>query len=194
MLSARPSVGGGGGGMYTPIDSITPYQNKWQIKARVTSKSDIRTWNNAKGAFSFLLYFVYFIILDLIDLILFILGSGKLFSMDLMDESGEIRATAFKEQCDMFYDMIQVGKVFLISNCQVKAANKQYSKLRNDYELTFKDNVIVQPCDEVSQLSSYVVVTDQGSISWKKKHFFKFCFLTLPANFFVFLAPFSSII
>jgi len=123
VLSSRPSVGAGGGGMYTPIDSITPYQNKWQIKARVTSKSDIRTWNNAKG-------------------------SGKLFSLDLMDESGEIRATAFKEQCDMYYDMIQVGKVYLISNCQVKAANKQYSKLRNDYELTFKDNVIVQPCDE----------------------------------------------
>jgi len=123
VLTPRTSVGAGSGGVYTPIDSITPYQNKWQIKARVTSKSDIRTWNNAKG-------------------------SGKLFSLDLMDESGEIRATAFKEQCDMYYDMIQVGKVYLISNCQVKAANKQFSKLRNDYELTFKDNVIVQPCDE----------------------------------------------
>ena len=36
-------------------------------------------------------------------------GSGKLFSMDLMDESGEIRVTAFKEQCDKFYDYAQVG-------------------------------------------------------------------------------------
>ena len=53
------------------------------MQARVTSKSDIRTWNKASG-------------------------SGKLFSMDLMDESGEIRATAFKEQCDQYYDMIQV--------------------------------------------------------------------------------------
>jgi replication factor A1 len=31
-----------------------------------------------------------------------------------------------------------VGKVYLISRCQVKAANKQYSKIKNDYELTFK--------------------------------------------------------
>ena len=53
----------------------------WQ--ARVTSKSDIRTWNKASG-------------------------SGKLFSIDLMDESGEIRATAFKDQCDQYYDYIQV--------------------------------------------------------------------------------------
>jgi len=103
----------------TPIVGITPYQNKWTIKVRVTSKSDIRTWNKSSG-------------------------SGKLFSMDLMDESGEIRATAFKEQCDQYYDYIQVGKVYLISRCQVKAANKAYSKLKNDYELTFKDNVLVE--------------------------------------------------
>lgn len=66
-----------------PISSLSPYQNKWVIKARVTSKSSIRTWKNAKG-------------------------EGKLFSMDLIDESGEIRVTAFKEQCDRFYDMIEV--------------------------------------------------------------------------------------
>lgn len=66
-----------------PIASLTPYQNRWVIKARVMTKSSIRTWNNAKG-------------------------EGKLFSMDLMDESGEIRCTAFKEMCDKYYDMIQV--------------------------------------------------------------------------------------
>jgi hypothetical protein len=53
------------------------------IKARVTTKSPVRTWSNARG-------------------------EGKLFSMDLIDESGEIRATAFKEQCDKFFDMIEV--------------------------------------------------------------------------------------
>lgn len=69
-----------------PISSLSPYQNKWVIKARVTSKSAIRTWANPKG-------------------------EGKLFSMDLMDESGEIRATAFKAECDKFYEMIQVRKI-----------------------------------------------------------------------------------
>lgn len=70
------------------IANLTPYQNKWVIKARVTVKSKIRTWNNAKG-------------------------EGKLFSMDLMDESGEIRATCFKEACDKYFDLIQVGSVFI---------------------------------------------------------------------------------
>ena len=88
VLSARPGAGSSGI-LTTPIASITPYQNKWTIKARVTSKGDIRTWNKASG-------------------------SGKLFSMDLMDESGEIRVTAFKEQCDAFYDKAIVGKAFYI--------------------------------------------------------------------------------
>ena len=115
VLQARPAAAGGAAPLVTPIAMITPYQNKWTIKARVTSKGDVRTWNKASG-------------------------SGKLFSMDLMDESGEIRVTAFKEQCDKFYDYAQVGKVYYVANCQVKAANKQYSKLNNEYELTFKDH------------------------------------------------------
>ena len=28
-----------------------------------------------------------------------------------MDESGEVRATAFKDQCDQYYDMIQVQDI-----------------------------------------------------------------------------------
>ena len=63
---------------------------RWVIKARVMSKSDIRTWNNARG-------------------------EGKLFSMDLCDDSGEIRATAFKNECDKFYDMIQVRQIICLN-------------------------------------------------------------------------------
>lgn len=31
--------------------------------------------------------------------------------MDLVDQSGEIRATAFKDQVDKFYDVVEKGKV-----------------------------------------------------------------------------------
>ncbi|XP_321709.5 replication protein A 70 kDa DNA-binding subunit [Anopheles gambiae] len=106
-----------------PISSLSPYQNKWVIKARVMSKSGIRTWSNAKG-------------------------EGKLFSMDVMDESGEIRITAFKEQCDRYYDMIEVDKVYFISKCQLKPANKQYTSLKNDYEMTMTNDTIVQECKD----------------------------------------------
>lgn len=110
-------------GLTVPINSLSPYQNKWVIKARVTSKSTIRQWNNAKG-------------------------EGKLFSMDLMDESGEIRATAFKEMVDKYYNIIEVDKIYFISKCQLKPANKQYTNLNNDYEMTFTNDTLVQPCED----------------------------------------------
>lgn len=108
-----------------PIISLTPYQNKWTIKVRVTNKSDIRTWSNAKG-------------------------EGKLFSMNLMDESGEIRATAFTAECDKFYHMIEPNQLYYISSASLKTANKQYSNVKNDYEMTFTSSTTVVPCHEES--------------------------------------------
>ena len=78
--------------------------------------------------------------------------------MDLIDESGEIRATAFKEQCDKFYEMIEIGKVYYITQGTLKAANKQYSNLNNDYELTFKDSTEVVPCTDEDETSKIPTV------------------------------------
>ncbi|XP_018574321.1 replication protein A 70 kDa DNA-binding subunit [Anoplophora glabripennis] len=111
-----------------PISSLSPYHNKWVIKARVTNKSSIRTWSNSKG-------------------------EGKLFSMDLIDESGEIRLTAFRDSVDKFYDYIQVDKVYYISKCMLKPANKQFSTLKNDYEMTMTSETVIQECLE-SDVSS----------------------------------------
>ena len=109
---------------------------------RITSKTDVKTWNKPSG-------------------------SGRLFSMDVMDDSGEIRVTAFKEQCDAFFDKAVVGKVFYISNCSVKNANKQYSKLNNDYELTFKDNGMMELAEDTGDIPTvtynFVSVSDLAS-------------------------------
>ncbi|KAL7301699.1 hypothetical protein TKK_0005698 [Trichogramma kaykai] len=110
----------------TCIDALSPYQNRWVIKARVSFKSPIRTWSNSRG-------------------------EGKLFSMDLVDESGEIRCTGFRDQCDKFYDMIEIGKVYYISRCQLKPANKQYNNLKNDYEMTLGPESEIVVCNEESQ-------------------------------------------
>jgi hypothetical protein len=84
------------------IDTLNPYMNKfvcscffsiknityfrWTIKARVSNKSQIRAFTNARGP-------------------------GKLFSCDLVDQSGEIRATGFNAECDKFHSMLEVGEV-----------------------------------------------------------------------------------
>ena len=70
-----------------PISAINPYSNKWTIKARITSKSALKSWSNAKG-------------------------SGTLFSVDLLDNSGvEIRGTFFKEAADKFYPILEEANV-----------------------------------------------------------------------------------
>ncbi|XP_072382559.1 replication protein A 70 kDa DNA-binding subunit isoform X1 [Diabrotica undecimpunctata] len=107
--------------MIHPISSLTPYQNRWTIKARVTNKPPIRTWSNSRG-------------------------EGKLFSFDLVDESGEIRCTAFKEMVDKFYDYLQVDKVYYINKCQLKPANKQYSTLKHEYEMTVTHDTVIKEC------------------------------------------------
>ncbi|RDX56449.1 replication factor-a protein [Lentinus brumalis] len=110
-----------------PIESLSPYQNHWTIKARAMNKSDIRTWVNQRG-------------------------EGKLFSVTLMDDSGEIRATAFNAAVDLFYDKIQEGKVYLISKAKVNLAKKKFSNVNNEYELTFERNTEVEECLDVTDV------------------------------------------
>lgn len=103
-----------------PIEAIYPFSHKWTIKARCTFKSNIKTWHNRNG-------------------------EGRLFSVNLLDDSGEIRATGFNEQCDLLYDVFREGSVYYISTpCRVQIAKKQFTNLNNDYELTFERETLVE--------------------------------------------------
>mgnify|MGYP005986426739 FL=1 len=76
----------------SPIASLNPFHNNWIIKARVINKTSIRHWCNSRG-------------------------EGKLFSCDLVDRSGEIRCTAFKELADKFYECLNVKTDLVIFVC-----------------------------------------------------------------------------
>jgi replication factor A1 len=114
--------------MITPIGQLNMYQNRWTIKARVTSKSDIRTWANAKG-------------------------EGSLFSVELLDSSMDIRATFFKEAVDKFYSMLVVGKVYSFSGGRLKVANQQYNTCKSNFEITFDQNSEIQTEADVGDIS-----------------------------------------
>lgn len=136
-MSSRMGGGGGGGGgasyshgnnVVSPIESLSPYAHKWTIKARVSQKSDIKTWHKASG-------------------------EGKLFSVNLLDESGEIKATGFNDQCDQFYDLLQEGQVYYISSpARVALAKKQFSNLSNDYELTLDRDTAIEKAEDQSSV------------------------------------------
>ncbi|CAL4910695.1 unnamed protein product [Urochloa decumbens] len=111
-----------------PVAQLNPYQERWTIKARVTSKTDIRHYNNNRGP-------------------------GKVFSFDLLDaQGGEIRATCFNAQADQFFDLIEVDKVYLISRGSLRPAQKKFNPLNHEYEITvdFKTTIEVCPSDDIS--------------------------------------------
>lgn len=83
----------------SPISSLNPFHNNWIIKARVINKTNIRNWCNSKG-------------------------EGKLFSVDLVDQGGEIRCTAFRELVDLFFDRLEVSLYFLKFVCHTIVLNK----------------------------------------------------------------------
>lgn len=73
-----------------------------------------------------------------------------MFSVDFIDNTGEIKANGFNEQCDKFYELLQLDHVYYVSRATLKTANKQYSKLDNDYEMTFGNETVIEPCNESS--------------------------------------------
>ncbi|XP_022946724.1 replication protein A 70 kDa DNA-binding subunit A [Cucurbita moschata] len=107
-----------------PIAALNPYQGRWAIKARVTAKGDLRRYNNAKG-------------------------DGKVFSFDLLDsDGGEIRVTCFNAVVDRFYEVIEVGKVYLISKGSLKPARKDFNHLNNEWEVFLEASSTVEHCPD----------------------------------------------
>lgn len=45
-----------------------------------------------------------------------------------------------------------MDKVYYISKAQLKPANKQFTSIKNDYEMTLNNDSIIQECNDVDNL------------------------------------------
>jgi replication factor A1 len=126
-----PIASAGAQGNVIPIRGINPYQNRWMIKARVVSKTEIKRWD--KGA----------------------TNSGQLFSVTLVDKEGtEIRGTFFREGVDKFFPLLAENQVYTFSGGKVKLANKAFSQVAHDYEIAFDQNSEVIQCQDDGGISA----------------------------------------
>jgi len=117
-------------GAFFPISELSTYNPKWTIRARVTSKSQTRTFRN---------------------------GEGKVFSVDLLDaEGGEIRASFFNDAVTKFNDKLQKGKCFTFSGGSVRVANRQYNQCNHRYELSFDKACQIEEVGEVAQIQTQI--------------------------------------
>ena len=111
-----------------PISSLSPYKDRNVINARVTAKTEVKKWTNERG-------------------------EGRLFSVSLLDSSGEIRLTCFNDAVDQYFDLLQIGKVYEFANFQVKIAKRQYGSIQNDYEIAVDSNTTIKAVlEDVSEI------------------------------------------
>jgi len=102
------------------IKDLNPYQNKYTIQARVIKKSGKKTWSNSRG-------------------------EGCVFDFVLKDASGEIKVTGFNEDANKYFDTIQEGKVYYLSNGKIQPVRKpEYNTTGHNYELTLQQHTQIE--------------------------------------------------
>lgn len=113
-----------------PISFLSPFVGRnWTIKARVTDKGDVRTWDKPNS-------------------------KGSLMSFTLVDETAAIRCTLFNDAIARFNHILAPNSVVYVSGGSIKNANKRFNSVANDYELTLDENSQIEICNDVSASNS----------------------------------------
>lgn len=116
----RVSLSGDDDGGYIPISCLNTFTHDWAVKVRVTKKYPMKSWNNARG-------------------------QGELFSCDLIDRSDcQIQATFFQDGARKYFDVLEEGRIYRMSNGQIKMANKRFTTIKNDFQITFDQNAEIE--------------------------------------------------
>ncbi|CDI83163.1 replication factor-A C terminal domain-containing protein, putative [Eimeria acervulina] len=106
---------------FLSISSLNPYVHRWQIKARVVDKSPLQTTKN----------------------------NSKFFHVDVTDSAGDlIRAKFWGDAAEKWHGALEKGKVYCFCRGRVNVANKRFSTLSNNYELSFSAEADIKPAED----------------------------------------------
>ena len=105
-----------------PIAKIKMCDN-WTIQGKVMFKSDVQKFSTR---------------------------SGKFFTFNFSDDSGQIRITVFNKDVDIFFLKVKKFNVYQISNAKLQRANRDYSTVNNDYEIILKNYSTIVLCEKIT--------------------------------------------
>ncbi|XP_043482064.1 replication protein A 70 kDa DNA-binding subunit-like [Leptopilina heterotoma] len=104
------------------IDSFMDIQNtisEWVIRCKIVNKSNIKSYK-----------------------------SGKLFSIDLIDSSSQFRCTFFDDAVDKFFEIVQIGKQYILSKFYVSTPHPKFNVFNNRIEIQMKTDSSIKENDE----------------------------------------------
>lgn len=123
-------------GPLSKIAALHPYDDQWVIKAKVSRKYPLRSFTRNGN-------------------------DNKVMTIELIDDQGsQIQATFWRQAVDKYADVILEGKVFVFSRFQVKPANKQYSNVKNDYEMHLDNRTEIKECEDQGDAASMTAAVE----------------------------------
>ena len=129
---------------FTPIKLLSQSTTSWIIRARLESIGTIRTFNKKNG------------------------GQGKVCNCIFMDNSSKIQMTFWSEDVDKHVVKFVEGKVYAISNADVKRGG-QYNRTEHQCELTCSRTTQITDCEDSGNIKTYAMnLNNLGELATEK--------------------------
>ncbi|KAL8452196.1 hypothetical protein Emed_001503 [Eimeria media] len=115
-------------GVRTALADLHLYSHHWEVLARVSFKSPVRCFANAKG-------------------------ESSLFTVNLIDaQATEIRATFFGRAVCLWYPRLHVGRVYTFSGGILQRANRVHNPFPHEVEIKFDATAQIEEAEDMPSI------------------------------------------
>ncbi|CDJ37032.1 hypothetical protein, conserved [Eimeria tenella] len=111
-------------GVRTTIRDLHLYSHHWELLARISYKSEVKGFANAKG-------------------------ESSLFTVHLIDaQATEIRATFFGRAAVTWYPRLHTGRVYTFSRGSLQRASRSHTSLTHEVQIKFDSSAAIEEADD----------------------------------------------